>query len=1391
MVKVVFVKNPFSPARNRVIKISEASGKPLSFYADEFVKQLPDQEAWIQIDGRKVEATYEEGCRELVKADSMIVIMPKVQKGGKGILGIISVIALSVVSMGIGGLVAGAGWGGLAAATGWAAVGGYMAAAAVMFLGGSLINKLMVPKFDTGKYQSEDPTYSWNGIQTMEGQGNGIALTYGRVKSGGQTIQKFITTDCDDQYFNWLVSAGSGPLTISDIKINDNPIGNYEAVAYEVREGFNNQDIISGFGDTYANKTVSYEIQNAEWRTDEIDSNVAEGIVIEVECSQGLYHANDDGSLGTAWIDITAQYVLKGQTNWTNFVTAERISGAKSGAVRKQFRVDNLPSGKYQVRVMVVARSASVTSPRDGVKIWWTQVNGIIYDDFCYPNVALVGIKAKATSQLSGGQPQLTFIKERKYVWVYLPSTNSYVEKPADNPAWACYDFIHGARRVENIATGGFEYIFDGVPKELMLYEQFAAWAANCDALKLKINIEISCLKDFWTIVNQEMAPVGRGMVVQFGTKFGCIYDHKSQPVQLFNMGNIIQGSFQVGYLSTDDRADAIEITYPDAALDYEKNVLTIYADDYDSIYIPNQPTQLTMNGITDYEQAYREGCYQIMCNRLLQETVTFKADVEAIACMVGDLVLISHDVPQWSISGRIDEVLADGAVVVSVDMDEIKYQPAEYGLMIRSNDKNTLTTYTVTAINGSYGSATIKATTPIEAKVGDLFSLGKVNAVTKPFIITSIQRSGDLEYTVSALEYAEGVFEEDYTIPPPDYSVSGGKAPFTDLQISENIYTDAGGQSAKTLYLTWKGIGIAKIYLSTDGGVTFYLAAETDKNSAAIEVDPFANYVVKIVNSSDTSSNPIQGTVKPSGDKFLPETVTGFRLEGVTWKWNYVDNGYIDYFELRLDSNAGSETNMLDRTFTNQSWKLPGVATGTAYLYIKSRNGQYNTPATYKFALDMPSRPPAPILTPTVDGVAIALGDLPAGCTGYHITITHTINGVAKVYEHDLTVSNMVFYAVTGTVSCKYKIRNNLGYSVESLSAEAEVRILDIPDGSVTSQKLAAEAVTAGKIAAGAITTSKIAAGAVTTTELAAQDIELNGKLAVVGGAVRMDAKGLKVTNSNGCYTMFDNNGITFCDSSGGKFAGIGRLVIGQAKHGDYVRFSNPWDVLPKVIIIPTKMQISAEGYTASNVFWTLYATDISLSGFRICAYSTLGSGSSGLVVLNAPVLHKEWYSGTITGEYTFTPLKKATKATLEFSGRVNGWFTTTTQPGVIPGNPGITTQHYALVKNLQLKIYENDNLINSWSSGNEPVTSISVNGLRMDIIFKEDARLKIVCSAQSDKRHDLQANLQASVALANIIYNVQTDSILSGGEVTFIATDGNTSAYSVEPQEPATTTI
>lgn len=1119
MVKVIFVKNPFSPSRERAIKLSEVTNKPLSFYVDEFVNQLPKSEAYVEIDGRKVPLEYLDTCNEIVKPNSFIVVMPKIAKGGgKSLLGLVAVIALSVVSFGVGaavGTTAGMWGAGMASWSAW----GYLAAAAVMFLGGSLISKFMAPKIDTGKYQTEDPTYSWSGVQTMDAQGNGIAITYGKVKSGGQSLQKFTTNDGDDQYFNWLVSAGEGPLTISDIKLNDNPIGNYESVSYQIREGSNNQDIISGFGDTYVNKSVSYEVNNNEWRMDEVDSNAAQGIVIELECSQGLYHANDNGSLGTAWIKVTAQYALSGSNNWVTFVDNVQISGAKSGVVRKQFRVDKLASGKYQVRVTVNSRSADVNSSRDGVKIWWTQCNAIIYDDFSYPNTALIGIKAKATSQLSGSTPQLTFIKERAAVWVWNPNVGDYEQKAANNPAWAAYDFIHGAKRLYNIRTNKYEMIYDGVPKELMLYDQFEAWATNCDNMNLKINIEIVSVSDFWTIVNQDIAPVGRGLVVQFGTKFGCIYDHASQPVQLFNMGNIIQGSFELSYLGTEDRADVVEVTYFDAANNYEKSVITIYADGYDDIDIPNQPTQLTFNGITNYAQAYREGKYQLFCNKLLQETITFKTDVEAISCQVGDQILVSHDVPEWSYSGRIDKVNADGSVVVGLDIEEIAIPEGEtWGIMVRNSTDNTLATYTVAEVSGKYGEVKIKATTVIKASEGDLFSLGRINSIVKPFVVKSLQKSGDLEYTISALEYAEGVYKEDYTIPKPEYSLAlKTLTPASNLTVSENLYTNDGGELLKTVYLSWQGSGLANIYVSIDGGETFYLAGQSERNSASIEIDPTVDYIVKVCTTNGSiETTPVIYNGQNSSAAFDMSPATNFRLQGQEWLWDAVDNGYIDYYELRLDQNPGKDEGLLDRTFVKRSTVMPSVASGTAYLYIKSKTGAYSEPASYAFSIALPPKPTAPILTTSLDGVNVLMEDLPAGCTHYKLTVL-THNGIFPRQEYfATTTSHFSYFLYNGNISVSYAFVNELGEgewsdyeqaTVEQLYSykipDGEISGTKIEDNSITASQIAANTIVANNLAADCVTSEKILAESITSEKIAANAVEA---INIAAGAVTAD---------------------------------------------------------------------------------------------------------------------------------------------------------------------------------------------------------------------------------------------------------------------------------------------
>lgn len=1049
MVKVIFVKNPFSPARDRVIKLSEAADRPLNFYTEEFTKQLPNQEAWIQIDGRKVDAVVEDISKLPVKRDSVIVVMPRVAKGGKSILGLIAVIALSVVAMGVGNVIAGgAFFGGTAA---WTAAS-YIGAAAVMFLGNSLVSRFFAPKIDAGKYgDKEDPTYSWSGVSTMDGQGNGIAITYGKVKSGGQSIMKFTSNDGNDQYFNWLVAAGEGELSISDIKLNSNPVENYESVTLDIRNGTNDQDVIQNFNDTILTKSVAYEIANNEWRTDQLEGNSTEGIIIEVECQNGLYHANDNGSLGTAWVDIQAQYALVGSDDWTTFVqsgryaknnalgavvvdssrrndkyrviissakdsdgyvidnqirvrvgekifdgesktitkgetgtidiygfrfdkakllsvskgwytiemaTSEnRISGAKAGNVRRQFRVDNLPAGQYKVRVTVTDRSADVSSSRDAVRIWWTQLNSVIYDDFCYPGVALLGIKAKATDQLSGGQLQLEFIKERSIIYAWNPTTQAYEKKAANNPAWAAYDFIHGAERLMDINTHEYVYEYKGVPKELMLYDQFKQWADNCDRLNLKINLEVTTLKDFWTIVNQDIAPVGRGMVVQFGTKFGCIYDHATQPVQLFTMGNIVQGSFSLSYLSTDERADSIELTYVDAEKEYEKTTLTIYSDDYDTLDIPNQPTQIAMHGITSYEQAYREGKYQLYCNRLLTKTISFKADVEAIGCMVGDVIQVAHDVPQWSISGRVLEVLDDGSVILPIDPDEITMSTDQYALMIRSSEDNTLTTYSLTSLSGAYGEVKAVAVgNKINAEDGDLFSLGKVESVVKPFTVTGITRSKDLEYTITAIEYADGIFDENYTIPPKDTTIitDPNAVDVINLDAHQVGWKDKLGRQMSHLYISWAMAEGAQadsftVLLSKDTGRTWSVLTTTTNMSAEADVTAYTVYYVKVITNYRLrqSSGAVCGPVSEGSDE-LPPNVTKLDVEVLHngtrryyWDFDYPNPNDIAGFRFKYiqGSVANWNTGFLvqDGLITAQPYETATVRQGVHTIMIKA----------------------------------------------------------------------------------------------------------------------------------------------------------------------------------------------------------------------------------------------------------------------------------------------------------------------------------------------------------------------------------------------------------------------------------------------------------------------
>lgn len=931
MITIICIKNPFAPYEGREIhKIAYQEGKTVSWYIDPYLTQyVPLDKLVIAVNSHEVTGD------DIVKDGDFVVISPYIGKGSKNPLLLVASVALSVAAMGLGTAVAGMSGvaGGLGAATGWAAIGGYLTAAAVMYLGGTLINRT----FGTTKENStSNPTYSWDGITTTSGQGNAIPITYGTVKTGGQTLNKFVMIHDNDQYLYWLLCGGEGYCAISDVQINENPVGYYENVSCDIRNGVYNQSVISNFNDTVSTVSLSEELLATDWRTYALTGNANQGIIIQVECSNGLYYAKDNGNLDSEWVSIKAQYCVTGNTNWVTFVD-EKISAAQASAVRKQYRVDNLSAGSYTVRVMVTGRGADVGSTRAQTRIWWTSVSGIVYDDFSYPGMCLVGIKGLATNQLSGS-PSITFIKKRTTILAYNPDTQVYETKDATNPAWAAYDMLH---RAIDINGDQSEIVVTGVPADLILYDRFAAWAAFCDSKNLKINIEINTAEKMMESINKNIAAVGYGIVLMFGVKFGCVWDAVvDTPVQMFGMGNIIAGTFEEKFLQTSDRANAVEVTFTNKDKNYERDTVTVYADDYDDADAYNQSTSITMDGITSYEQAYRYGKFQLYCNKYLIRTCVFDAAIDAIACNAGDVIAVSHDVPEWACSGRITAV--NGSQVTVGALFDNYDSTASYQFQYRASVSDNIHVVPISDMVIHDTGVTVNlSSVPSDAPaVGDVCDIAKTTIGSKLFTVKTITRSNDGEFkrTITCLEYNKNVFSEEYDIPTPNYSTAQPNQAENVINVSAKQihWLASDGTKHAHLYATWQlpdGAYSSKfvVYASTDN-VKWNQMMETGAMACDFDTDPDTIYYLKIKTITNVSQSSGVTVTVDVGEDAPPNNVTGLTATKITSnttqvKLSWAANTDIDLKGYRVYVNGVLHSNIL---------------TDTTYTYTADQSGQY-----------------------------------------------------------------------------------------------------------------------------------------------------------------------------------------------------------------------------------------------------------------------------------------------------------------------------------------------------------------------------------------------------------------------------------------------------------------
>lgn len=614
------------------------------------------------------------------------------------------------------------------------------------------------------------------------------------------------------------------------------------------------------------------------------------------------------------------------------------IKAKETAAFYRSYTIDGLASAQYEVRMRCSHKDR--TDTRTCNKIQWLGVDQIIYDDFTYPGKALLGLKALATDQLSGSDPQMTCYISRDWIYAWNPDTKQYEKKPANNPAWAAYDILHHCLKFGNA------YEVQGVPKESMDYHSFEAWANECD----KNEIEFNYLYDSAMQVSEALqypSRVGRGAVIMCGTKYSCVYDFAAQPSQLFTMANIKEGTFKEEFQDIGERANAIEVSFMNKDKDYDRDVLTVFNDDYDAQDNNTQPTQVELMGCTSAEQAYRYGKFYLRENKYEIRTVTFEAWTDAIACTVGDVILLQHDITDWGDGGRVVSVDAEHKTVI---LDhEIKSDCNK--IIVRDQQTDKLYEADIITISGE----SITVSNADGFSEGAVFAAGTKGREAKKFKVTSIKKNeSETTREITAVEYYDELYSADLDAVPEIARYDSAVEPPKDLMITDESYKDSGGQRIYLVHVSWRNPrSFDNVILEVYNAETRFHDKQEFKageNSYTFNAVGGKNYNITIYarNAVGMISEKISNTVYTNGKDSLPPDVQVLNVESMSsgirrywWKFDYPTPNDIAGFRMKYsrDTQPTWETGtpVQKGLITSQPFESQTVRSGINTIMIKA----------------------------------------------------------------------------------------------------------------------------------------------------------------------------------------------------------------------------------------------------------------------------------------------------------------------------------------------------------------------------------------------------------------------------------------------------------------------
>ena len=151
--------------------------------------------------------------------------------------------------------------------------------------------------------------------------------------------------------------------------------------------------------------------------------------------------------------------------------------------------------------------------------------------------------------------------------------------------------------------------------------------------------------------------------------------------------------------------------------------------------------------------------------------------------------------------------------------------------------------------------------------------------------------------------------------------------------------------------------------------------------------------YEVKAV-VKDTHGNTSQGVSKSITVELkseIPNKPLGFSIsfsDMAHFNWLEVRNADVDYYELRLDLNAGQNDGLIGRSNNTTYSGTLRNRTGKVYLYAHNPAKGYGAPAELTYNVPLPKVPANVKATGNINGIGVTFEVIPASCKGANVYV-------------------------------------------------------------------------------------------------------------------------------------------------------------------------------------------------------------------------------------------------------------------------------------------------------------------------------------------------------------------------------------------------------------------